>query len=394
MINEFVNIAIEYVRTGLSGAPSMVTNVVFALIFGALSSIVYWVTKWVMLCVEKLVSFTDTSWDNDLLTSPLLSRISMLSPGFLAMYLLPKFYYQTPTFFDPIINVYLAVIICLVLSLFLSNLYNALRRRDNMRVYAVKGVFQMVRLIIYCITAIILVAAMVGRSPMSILAALGGLAAVMMLVFKDTILGLVASVQISANHMLKKDDWIIMDSHGANGEVTDISLTTIRVKNWDNSITHIPPYAIVSESFRNYQNMRNEGGRRVFRSILIDLNSVKFLSKEKIQSLAEQGFVPENAAGITTNIGLLRAYLEHKIDTDERVVQDMLHMVRQMEPTASGLPLQIYFFTSSTEWKAFEQVQSDFFDELFATVHLFELRMFQAPAGSDVQSIVTKTSRI
>ncbi|MGN0223448.1 MAG: mechanosensitive ion channel family protein [Muribaculaceae bacterium] len=388
MINEYVNIAIEYIRSGLAGTPNTVLNLVFALIFGALSAITYWITKWIMVGVEKLVAYTETTWDDDLLTTPLLSRISMLSPGFLAMYLLPKFYCQTPNFFDPIIHIYLAVIICWILSIFLSNLYNALRIRENFRVYAIKGVFQMVRLIIYCITAIILVSAMVGRSPMSILAALGGLAAVMMLVFKDTILGLVASVQITANHMLKKDDWIIMDSHGANGEVTDISLTTIRVKNWDNSITHIPPYAIVSESFRNYQNMRNEGGRRVYRSILIDLNSVKFLSKEKRQALADQGFVPENAAGITTNIGLLRAYLEHKIDTDERVVKDMLHMVRQMEPTASGLPLQIYFFTSATAWKEFEQVQSDFFDEVFATVHLFELRMFQAPAGADLKSLV------
>ena len=387
MINEYVNIATEYVRSGLVGAPQMVVNIVFALIFGALSSIAYWITKWVMKLLEKMVLKTETTWDDNLLTSTLLNRIALLSPGFLGMYLLPRFYIKTPTFFDPLIHIYLAVIICLILSVFLTNLYEALRKRENTHVYAIKGVFQMVRLIIYGITAIILVAALIGRSPMSILAALGGLAAVMMLVFKDTILGLVASVQISANHMLKKDDWIIMDSHNVNGQVTDISLTTIRVKNWDNSITHIPPYAIVSESFRNYQNMLNEGGRRVYRSILIDLNSVKFLTKEKLQDLANQGFVPENAADITTNIGLLRAYLEHKIDTDERVVKDMLHMVRQMEPTASGLPLQIYFFTSKTEWKEFEKVQSDFFDEVFACVHLFELRMFQAPAGSDIQSL-------
>lgn len=387
MINEYVNIAIEYVRSGLVGAPQMVVNIVFALIFGALSSIAYWISKLIMELLEKIVLKTETTWDDDLLTSTLLNRIALLSPGFLGMYLLPKFYIKTPTFFDPLIHIYLAVIICWILSVFLSNLYEALRKRENTHVYAIKGVFQMVRLIIYGVTAIILVAALIGRSPMSILAALGGLAAVIMLVFKDTILGLVASVQISANHMLKKDDWIIMDSHNANGEVTDISLTTIRVKNWDNSITHIPPYAIVSESFRNYQNMRNEGGRRVYRSILIDLNSVKFLTKEKLQDIANQGFVPENAADITTNIGLLRAYLEHKIDTDERVVKDMLHMVRQMEPTASGLPLQIYFFTSKTEWKEFEKVQSDFFDEVFACVHLFELRMFQAPAGSDIQSL-------
>lgn len=386
-MNDFVISTIEYVRDWVSDSAPWAVNLVFALLFGVLSAIGYWLTKMMLRMVESMVQRSDTTWDDDLLSSALLSRVSMLTPGFLGMYLLPHFYNEAPTFFDTSIRIYLCVVVSWAVSALITNLYNALYNRSNLRPYAVKGVFQMVRLLIYGVAIIIIISTLVGKSPTAILAAFGGLAAVMMLVFKDTILGLVASVQISANKMLHRGDWIVMDSHKTNGEVLDISLTTIRVLNWDNSVTTIPPYAMVSESFRNYQDMRRAGGRRIDRSILIDLNSVKFLNEDKIEDLRAQGFIPTQAEGKTTNLGLFRAYLDHKLATDNRVVHDMLYMVRQMEPTPTGLPLQIYFFTSSTAWKDFEQVQSDFFDEVFATVQLFELRMFQAPSGTDFQKL-------
>lgn len=386
-MNDFVISTIEYVRDWVSDSAPWAVNLVFALLFGVLSAIGYWLTKMMLRMVESMVQRSDTTWDDDLLSSALLSRVSMLTPGFLGMYLLPHFYNEAPTFFDTSIRIYLCVVVSWAVSALITNLYTALYNRSNLRPYAVKGVFQMVRLLIYGVAIIIIISTLVGKSPTAILAAFGGLAAVMMLVFKDTILGLVASVQISANKMLHRGDWIVMDSHKTNGEVLDISLTTIRVLNWDNSVTTIPPYAMVSESFRNYQDMRRAGGRRIDRSILIDLNSVKFLNEEKIKDLRAQGFIPTQAEGKTTNLGLFRAYLDHKLATDNRVVHDMLYMVRQMEPTPTGLPLQIYFFTSSTAWKDFEQVQSDFFDEVFATVQLFELRMFQAPSGTDFQKL-------
>ena len=386
-MNDFVISTIEYVRDWVSDSAPWAVNLVFALLFGVLSAIGYWLTKMMLRMVESMVQRSDTTWDDDLLSSALLSRVSMLTPGFLGMYLLPHFYNEAPTFFDTSIRIYLCVVVSWAVSALITNLYNALYNRSNLRPYAVKGVFQMVRLLIYGVAIIIIISTLVGKSPTAILAAFGGLAAVMMLVFKDTILGLVASVQISANKMLHRGDWIVMDSHKTNGEVLDISLTTIRVLNWDNSVTTIPPYAMVSESFRNYQDMRRAGGRRIDRSIIIDLNSVKFLNEDKIEDLRAQGFIPAQAEGKTTNLGLLRAYLDHKLATDNRVVHDMLYMVRQMEPTPTGLPLQIYFFTSSTAWKDFEQVQSDFFDEVFATVQLFELRMFQAPSGTDFQKL-------
>ncbi len=386
-MNDFVISTIEYVRDWVSDSAPWAVNLVFALLFGVLSAIGYWLTKMMLRMVESMVQRSDTTWDDDLLSSALLSRVSMLTPGFLGMYLLPHFYNEAPTFFDTSIRIYLCVVVSWAVSALITNLYNALYNRSNLRPYAVKGVFQMVRLLIYGVAIIIIISTLVGKSPTAILAAFGGLAAVMMLVFKDTILGLVASVQISANKMLHRGDWIVMDSHKTNGEVLDISLTTIRVLNWDNSVTTIPPYAMVSESFRNYQDMRRAGGRRIDRSILIDLNSVKFLNEEKIENLRAQGFIPTQAEGKTTNLGLFRAHLDHKLSTDNRVVHDMLYMVRQMEPTPTGLPLQIYFFTSSTAWKDFEQVQSDFFDEVFASVQMFELRMFQAPSGADFQKL-------
>ena len=208
-----------------------------------------------------------------------------------------------------------------------------------------------------------------------------------MLVFKDTILGLVASVQLTSNRMLHRGDWVVVDSHGANGEVEDISLTTVKVRNWDNSITTIPPYSLISESFRNYQPMRDSGGRRVDRAVLIDVNSIRFCTPAELQTLAEQGFLEQDdAAGNdhhVVNLQLLSAYLDRYIARHPLVNPDMLHMVRQMEPTDAGIPLQLYFFTRTVQWKQFEHDKDVILNHVYAVVQQFGLRIFQAPAGSD-----------
>ena len=208
-----------------------------------------------------------------------------------------------------------------------------------------------------------------------------------MLVFKDTILGLVASIQLTANKMVHRGDWIVDDKHGINGEVLDVSLTTVKVKNWDNSVSTIPPYNLVSESFRNYEPMREDGGRRIDRAIYIDMNTVRFLSADEIEKLRKDGWLDgldmEEAAR-TVNLGLLRRYLEHYIAMHPLVNTRMIYMIRQLAPTQAGLPLQLYFFTTRTEWKAFEKVQSDIFDHVYAVVRHFGLSMFQSPAGTDI----------
>lgn len=382
---------IYYIRDFITSTSSPLSFILLVVVLAVIFLLSFWLGKLLLLIAEKLVLRSSTTWDDDIFKDPFFSRVSLLFPAFASRYFLNKFYGGIPALGDGAIKLYIGAVVCWILAVLINNVYYAMAKRPRTAPYAIKGVFQMVKLVLFLVVTLFFVTILSGRSPMALLAGLSGMAAVLLLVFKDTLLGLVASVQITVNNLLEKGDWIVMDSHNVNGEVQDMSLTTIKVKNWDNSYSHIPPYAMVSESFRNYQRMRDAGGRRVFRSILIDLNSVKFMSPQQIQDLVERGFIPQDVAkDKTTNLGLFRAYLEHKINTDKRVVQEMLHMVRQLDPTAAGLPLQIYFFTSATAWKEFEQVQSDFFDEVFASIHLFELTMFQSPAGTDIKDFVKK----
>ncbi len=324
-----------------------------------------------------------TTWDDDILNTKFLKAFSQLLPALVVAWLLPKFYYSKDSAFNWVHVITLCYILwtsVYIINVFISNLFGAFNARERMRPYAIKGVFQMVKLLVIGIGVILTVSILVNRSPVSILMALGASAAILMLVFKDTILGLVASVQLTANNMLQKGDWIVVDGHDANGEVIDVSLTTVKVRNWDNTITTLPPYTLVSESFRNYQPMRSSGGRRVYRSILIDANSVRFCTKEELAQLHESGLISEadaDNAGAIVNFRLLRIYLERYLKSHPEVNNDMLIMVRQLDPTATGLPLQLYFFTKSTEWTIYERVQSDIFDHVYAVIQSFGLRVYQ-----------------
>lgn len=339
-----------------------------------------------LLCIKN----SRTRWDDDLLNEKFLRAFSMLMPALLVAWALPQFFNSSDSAINWVrilTSCYILWTVIFILWTFLGNLLAAFSRRKRLRPYAVKGIFQMVKLIVVGIGVILTISIIADRSPASILMALGASAAIFMLVFKDTILGLVASVQLTANNMLRKGDWIVAESHGANGEVTDISLTTVKVRNWDNSVTTVPPYSLISESFRNYQPMRSSGGRRVERSILIDANSVRFCSEDEIRRLRERGWIPADdlqQASSMINLRLLRDYLERYLAGHEAVRTDMLLMVRQMEPTPMGLPLQLYFFTSVTEWKLFEHIQSDIFDHVYAVIQEFGLRIYQVfNSGND-----------
>jgi miniconductance mechanosensitive channel len=261
-----------------------------------------------------------------------------------------------------------------------KSLYAKLAEDNHIDEHSSKGLLQMIQIIITCVCAIIAVSVLCGRSPGTIVTALGATSAVLMLVFKDTILGLVAGVQLSANNMLKKGDWIVVDKAGANGEVEDISLTTVKVRNWDESITTISPYVLFSESFQNYANMRELGARRVMRSLLLDATSVRFLSADELASLHADGFITDDEltnSARSVNLMLFRHYLERMIVSNPNVRTDMRHMVRQLQPTAAGLPLELFFFVKQTEWEAFEAVQSDIFDEIYAILTRFALSLYQ-----------------
>ena len=249
------------------------------------------------------------------------------------------------------------------------------------------------KLIFIAIGVIIGISLIVERSPVAILTALGASAAVLMLVFRDTILGLVAGVQLTANKMLHRGDWVVVPKHNANGIVLDITLTTVKIRNWDNSISTVPPYSLVSESFQNYQAMKRSGARRVCRAIYVDFNSIRHLSLDEIKVLKETGYVSDAARASgdlspCVNLTLFRTYLESWISCRPEVRNDLMFMVRQLEPTVSGLPLELYFFLSETDWKAFEHLQSDIFDHVYAVAPLFGLIIFQSPSGLDVMSRV------
>lgn len=356
----------------------------------AVSVASYYVMNLVGRIVRLLVAKSSTKWDDDMLNDAFLRALGQLAPALVVWWLLPKFFSNSDVsamWISIGTRCYILWTVIYIICITISNLYNAFYRRTKLRAYAVKGIFQMAKLVVILLGVILTVSILIEKSPAAILTAIGASAAILMLVFKDTILGLVASVQLTANHMLKRGDWVVVDKHGANGEVTDVSLTTVKVRNWDNSITTIPPYSLVSESFRNYQPMVKGKGRRVERSIFIDVNSVGFCSAEQLARLAELGYidaVETDAGSRHVNLTLLRNYLERYLSHHELVNPNMLYMVRQMDPTPSGLPLQLYFFTYITSWKEFEHVQSDIFDHVYATIGAFGLRIFQTPAGTDL----------
>lgn len=356
----------------------------------------YYVIEGCLEIVRLIVKRSPSTWDDDLLTSRVLKAVSQLAPAIVVSWMIPGFFADNPEsvrWLTALTSLYIVWAAVRVITIFIGTLYEALAKRPSMKPYAIKGIFQMLKLIVISIGVIIALSILINRSPMVIITALGASAAVLMLVFKDTILGLVASVQLTANNMVHRGDWIIADKFDINGEVIDVSLTTVKVQNWDKSISTIPPYSLVSDSFRNYQPMFICGGRRVCRSILIDANTVRFCTPDEIADIAKEGWLEGldvDQATRVVNLNLLRRYLEYYLATDSRVNTDMMHMVRQLEPTPSGLPLQLYFFTKTTVWKEYETHQADIFDHIYAVVRRFGLAMYQIPSGREISNLNQK----
>lgn len=387
----------QYLYTHIQGA-HQAGIISFLLIAGIFITAVaaYYICKWLLYLVGIAIDKSPTKWDDDLIDHRLMRAASQLAPALTIDWLLPAFFRANEAdyvhWIKLLTSFYILWAVVRIVVIFIENLYKAMSKRKRTRPYAVKGIFQMLKLVIIGLGVIIGISMLIGKEPIAILTALGASAAILMLVFKDTILGLVASVQLTANKMLHKGDWIVADKYGANGEVEDVSLTTVKIRNWDNSVSTIPPYMLVSDSFRNYQPMRKSGGRRVERSLYIDVNSVRFCTEAELLELERRGWLddlPIDRAARQVNLTLLRRYLENYISHHHEVNAAMLHMVRQMQPTPSGLPLQLYFFTHRTGWKDFEHVQADIFDHVYAVIREFGLRVFQAPAGTDITEAAT-----
>ena len=321
---------------------------------------------------------------------------------------------SVPHLAEPVIMVvrnvsgaFMVLTIALAVGAGLNLVNEAYQRRPDAGSRPIKGYVQVVKILVYAGAAILIAAALMEQSPLLLLSGLGAMAAVLMLVFKDTILSLVASVQLTSNDMLRVGDWIEMPQLNADGDVIDIALHTVKVQNWDKTITTIPTHRLITESYKNWRGMFDTGGRRIKRALLIDQTSVRFLSEQERADMQRFALIDEyldrkqvelersnavlTAAGRdpvntrrVTNVGTFRAYVMAYLKTHASIAQDMTMLVRQLQPTAQGLPLEIYCFTNTTAWAEYEPIQADIFDHLIAILPEFGLRLFQAPSGLDI----------
>lgn len=362
-------------------------------------------SKFVEPIISKVTRRTDYKWDDVLFRHKFLRWVWALILGLFAYRTLPEAlvgYSSAAEAVRVILRIALIlslmmIAIELVKSVFLLiadrnqveeivEQMHAAKERGEEYIYrpshSLKGLEQMCDIVIIGISVILIISTLIGRDPLIIFSGLGAMAAVLMLIFQDSILGVVAGVQITANDMLKPGDWIISDKYGANGIVKEVTLATVKVQNWDNTTITIPPYRLLTEGFQNWRGMIESRGRRVMRSINIDMTTIRYATEEEIMQWSEQSWWrPSMANGPIVNITAFRMYLDHIICNVPTIVNRMLYMIRELQPTPQGLPIELYFFTSETEWKAYELVQADVMDKVIASVSWFGLRIFQNPTG-------------
>lgn len=341
--------------------------------------------------IHKITARTKAKWDDYLFNTEMMKAFSRMIPPIMLYALLPFAFDQSPKLLDFTLKVcliYLDIVTILLVGTFLNSLYNISSEHEKLRNRPLKGIYQMIKLITITIGIIILISILMDQDPTRILAGLGASAAVLMLIFKDSILGLVAGVQLSANDMLRPGDWITMTKYGADGYVIEVSLTTVKVQNFDKTITTIPPYVLVSDSFQNWRGMRETGGRRIKRSINIDMNTVHFCTPEEIQFFIDKGLIDKktDTNGKTVNLAIFRNYILNYLNNHPKVNKDLMIMVRQMQPASEGMPLEIYCFSDTPDWIPYEALQSEIFEHVMAMVQEFNLRIFQRPAGTDFKA--------
>ena len=287
-------------------------------------------------------------------------------------------------------EVYLVVVSLMLVNTFLNTIYEMSNEHEHLRNRPLKGVYQMIKLVSAGVGIIVAIAILMDSDAASIVAGLGASAAVLMLIFKDSILGLVAGVQLSANDMLRPGDWITMAKYGANGYVEEVSLTIVKVRNFDKTVTTIPPYALVSDSFQNWRGMWDAGARRIMRSVNIDTSTIRFCTAEELAELVKEGLADEQLAASgqpVENLKVYRNYLRKFLSTYPEIDQDQMLMVRQLQPTTEGVPVEIYCFTNTTVWPEYERIQSDIFDHILAVTPRFGLKVFQRISSIDIAKL-------
>lgn len=364
--------------------------------------------------VTTIVKRTSFVWDDVLLENKVFDRLAHLAPALVvqatATYVFEDFQDFIP-FVKRIADAYMVGVMLMVVISIFNTLEHYFKQTESLKDKPIDSYFQLAKLVSYFVFGVLIIAKIFNKDPQGILTAMGALTAVSMLVFKDTILGFVASIQLSANDMIRVGDWVSMPKYGADGDVIKITLNTVKVQNWDKTISTIPTYSFVSDSFKNWRGMAEAGGRRIKRSIVLKSGSVQFCDAEMVSKFKNyaliKGYLDTKVEEINkyneqgeydksflingrhlTNIGVFRVYTEAYIKSLNSIHPDLTCMVFQSEATEFGIPIQVYCFTKTTEWGEYEEVQSDIFDHLYASAPEFGLEVFQQPSGGDFKKIV------
>lgn len=341
--------------------------------------------------IRKVAEKTAFKWDNYITDSNVLHSVFHLIPPITFQFALPLLFPEHTQWTGLVtkgLNIYIIVIACSLVCRFITSLYAISNESESLKNKPMKGVYQMVKVIIICVSAILVIGILLEKDFTTLLAGLGASAAVLMLVFKDTILGLVAGVQLSAHDMLRPGDWIMMEKYGVDGEVEEVTLNTVKIRNWDKTIVTVPPYALVSDSFKNWRGMRESGGRRVARALRIDMNSIRFCTGEELEGFSGKAWAESlELTEDTVNLKLFRTATEYYLRHHPETNSDLMMVVRQLEPTSEGLPLQLYFFTLSKDWVPHEHIAADIMEHIIASMPEFGLRIFQKPSGLDLEKL-------
>jgi len=372
--------------------------------------------------VSAVVKRSKYKWDDKFLDRNVFGRLSHIAPALVIYLLTPVALASsdvaaegdlTLTLVDYIKRfslIYMLAMAVLSMDSFFNASLDIYRTFDISKHVPIKSFIQVAKLFLYFVGVIFAIALLVGQSPLKLIAGLGAMTAVLMLVFKDPILGFVAGIQLTTNKMVARGDWIEMPRFGVDGDVEEVALTTVKVRNFDKTVSTIPTYALISDSFKNWRGMSESGGRRIKRAINLDLGSIKFCDEEMLERFSKIEFIEEylkkkrreisehnEAKGAAadalangrrlTNVGTFRAYVEAYLRNQEMISQELTFLVRQLKPTEKGLPIEIYVFCKDKRWVPYEAVQADIFDHLLAVVPEFDLKVFQNPSGGDFRGL-------
>ncbi|MDQ0233468.1 mechanosensitive ion channel family protein [Metabacillus malikii] len=395
---------------------NVLSNVLMIVFIAIVAIIANFLTKKIVIkIISQIVRKNKFQWDDILFERKVFHRLSHFVPAIIIYSFAETF----PAYEDWIQKGAVTYIIIISL-LMMNNVFNAIndiyQTYDISKVRPIKGYLQVIEIVAVTLGIILIIANLIGKSPLLLLSGIGALSAVFMLVFKDSLLGLVAGIQLTSNDMVRVGDWIEMPKYGADGDIIDISLNTVKVQNWDKTIVTIPSYALISDSFKNWRGMQNSGGRRIKRSVFIDSSSISFCTAEMMEKFKYihylSDYIVERENEIAeynrrndvdrsnrvngralTNIGVFRAYIDNYLKHHPGINQDMTLMVRQLAPTEHGLPLEIYCFTNDIRWAVYESIQGDIFDHIFAVAPEFGLQIFQSPSGSDLRALIEETKK-